>query len=503
MEIVRLLDWSNLGSVVFFGLLFLFFSEMFRIRFFQNKLPPGPKPFPFVGNLPQIIKSFCEKKCCSFHFGREPSIVLNTIDVVKEALVHNASEFSGRPYIPVIDWVTNGKGIVTVPYGTSWRQQRRFALQTLRNFGLGKKSLEERVSEEARYLIEELEKHKGKSFDPQHCLQNAVANIICSIVFGNRFDYDNKRFGYFLEITNRNFILAGSPVGQITNFLPFIKYLPGPQQNIKRNANKLLAFFEEAVKEHKSTLDRENLRDFIDTYLVEIEAQKSNPESTFSEENMIMTVADLFFAGTDTTATTLRWGLIFMMEHPDIQEKCHQEIVQVLGYDRLPTMDDRANMHYVHATVHEIQRFANIVPLGVVHSVTKDTQLRGYHLAEGTQVFVNMTAILTDKDHWKFPYEFNPGNFLNDEGKFFRHEAFLAFSLGPRVCLGEQLARMELFIFFVSLIQHLKFIWPPGVDSYDRDGIFGIVRGPRPFMILCHSQPAIGSYSPSPQFPLF
>lgn len=180
-------------------------------------------------------------------------IILNTIQVTKEALVQEA--FSGRPAMPLIEWLSNGLGIIMVTFGHSWRQQRRFALHTLRNFGLGKKSVEDRVIEESRYLISEMLKAEGKSMNPQHALQNAVSNIICSIVFGDRFDYDDKRFSYLLKILNENFILAGSAAGQIFNLVPFIKHFPGPHQKVKQNADALVGFIREQVKEHKETLD--------------------------------------------------------------------------------------------------------------------------------------------------------------------------------------------------------------------------------------------------------
>ncbi|XP_051518882.1 cytochrome P450 2B4-like isoform X2 [Myxocyprinus asiaticus] len=462
----------------------------------NTKTPPGPRPLPFVGTLPFFLKNPMEfirsmpqyGEMSSVYLGRKPTIVLNTVQITKEALVQNASSFSGRPLVPLLNWVTDGYGIVMATFGHSWRQQRRFALHTLRNFGLGKKSVEERVAEEGRYLVAEMFKAKGKPFDPQHAIQNAVSNIICSIVFGDRFDYDNKHFAHLLKILNENIIQSGSLIGQIFNLLPFIKHFPGPHQEIYQNAEELKGFVREAVKEHRESLDPENPRDFIDAYLMEMEKQKSNKNSTFHEVNMVMSVCDLFVAGTDTTATTIRWGLIFLIQNADVQERCHEEIVRVLGYDRLPSMDDREKLPYTYATVHEIQRCGNIVPLGVIHETTQPVKLRGYEIPKETQILTNLTAILSDKEYWKYPDTFNPENFLDDSGHFHKPEAFLPFSLGPRVCPGETLAKMELFLFISSLLQQICFSWPSSEPLPNMDGIVSVVRSPQPFNIICHSR---------------
>ncbi|XP_026056154.1 cytochrome P450 2B4-like [Carassius auratus] len=490
------LDLASVGIALCLGLISVVLFEIFRMNSYRSQTPPGPRPLPFVGTIPYLLKNPMEfirslsqyGEMATVYLGRKPAIILNTVQLVKEALVQNASSFSGRPYIPLISWITGGFGIIFVTFGDAWRQQRRFALHTLRNFGLGKKSVNERVTEESRYLVLEMLKSEGKPFNIQHTTQNAVSNIICSIVFGDRFDYDDKRFAYLLKILNENVFLTGSVVGQVFNLLPIIKYFPGPQQKVYQSAEELKAFIREAVQNHRETLDPDSPRDFIDAYLLEIEKQKSNEDSTFHEDNMVMSVADLFLAGTDTTSTAIRWGILFLTKNPDVQERCHEEIVQVLGYDRLPSMDDRDKLPYTHATVHEILRCANIVPSGLFHETTQPTKLRGYDIPKGTQILINLTAILTEKEHWKFPDTFNPENFLDDSGNFFKPESFLAFSLGPRVCLGETLAKTELFLFITSLLQRIRFSWPPGVKWPDMNGVVGAVRSPEPFDIICHSR---------------
>nr|XP_055045110.1 cytochrome P450 2B4-like isoform X2 [Misgurnus anguillicaudatus] len=490
-------DLNSVMMALVLGLIFLVLFEMMRIHFTTARNPPGPTPFPFVGTIPYVIKDPMGSirshsqygEMTTVYLGSKPIIVLNTLQISKEALIQEASIFSGRPYIPLMEWFSKGLGIL-MTNGHLWKQQRRFALHTLRNFGLGKKSVEERVLDEARYLVTEMLKAEGTAFDPQHALQNAVSNIICSIMFGDRFEYDNKRFAHLLKILNENIMLSGSAVGQIVTLLPFLMHFPGPHQKIFQNTTELQDFIREEVKEHRQTLDPENPRDFIDAYMLEIEKQKSHEDSTFHEENMVMSAADLFLAGTDTTATTIRWGLIFLMENPDVQEQCHKEIVQVLGYDRLPSMDHRDKLPYTYATVHEIQRCANIVPLGVFHETTQPTKLRGYYIPMGTMIMTNLTAIFTDKEHWKCPDTFSPENFLDENKHFHKPEAFIAFSMGPRVCLGETLARTELFLYFVSLLQRIHFSWPPNSQRPDMDGIISALRHPHPFKIICCSRDA-------------
>uniref|UniRef100_A0A3B4EDT9 Uncharacterized protein n=1 Tax=Pygocentrus nattereri TaxID=42514 RepID=A0A3B4EDT9_PYGNA len=495
-SVLRYLDWKSVGLALLGGLISLFLLEIFRLNSIRSSCPPGPKPLPFVGNLPDFFRdrmAFVKLmpkygEMCSIHLGKKQTIVLNSMQILKEAFVQNGAIFSGRPSVPLLHWIHRGKGIVMASYGHSWRQQRRFALHTLRDFGLGKKTVEERVAEEAHYLIKEMLKQEGKAFYPIHPIMNAVSNIICSIIFGDRFEYDDKRFAKLLEILNENVRFAGSTMEQIFNLLPIIKYFPGPHQKIRHHFEALKQFILEIVEEHKKTLDPDNPCDFTDAYLIQMTKEESKENTTFHLENMIKSVFDLFFAGTETTATTLRWGLIYMMDHPDVQERCHEEIIRVLGWDRSPCMEDRASLPYTYATVHEIQRYANVVPLSVVHETTEPTQLQGYHLPKGTMILPNLTAILADKEHWKYPDTFNPENFLDEKGQFCKNDFFLPFSLGPRVCLGENLARTELFIFFTSLLQRLKFSWPPGAPPANMDGLVGTVRSPFPFNTVCRSR---------------
>uniref|UniRef100_A0A3Q4IFJ7 Uncharacterized protein n=1 Tax=Neolamprologus brichardi TaxID=32507 RepID=A0A3Q4IFJ7_NEOBR len=114
-------------------------------------------------------------------------------------------------------------------------------------------------------------------------------------------------------------------------------------------------------------------------------------------------------------------------------------------------------------------RLSNIVPMAIPHRTSRDVSLHGYFIKEGTTVFPLLTSVLYDESEWENPFTFNPSHFLDQEGKFVRRDAFMSFSAGRRVCLGEGLARMEIFLFFTSLLQHFRFTPPPGVSEDELD----------------------------------
>ncbi|XP_074447859.1 cytochrome P450 2C8-like isoform X2 [Larus michahellis] len=367
--------------------------------------------------------------------------------------------------MPIGDRANNGLGII-FSNNQEWLQVRRFALSTLRNFGMGKRSIEERIQEESEHLLEEINKTKGTPFDPTFTLSCAVSNIICSIVFGRRYDYKDKKFLALMNNMNNIFEMSNSYWGQLYQmFSNILDYLPGPHNKIFTEFDALKAFVAEEVKIHQATLDPSSPQDFIDCFLTKMQEEKEHPNSSFHMKNLITSTFDLFIAGTETTSTTVRYGLLLLLKYPKIQEKVQEEIDRVVGRSRKPCVADRTQMPYTDAVVHEIQRFISLVPLSVPRAVTKDLCFREYVIPKGTTIFPVLTSVLHDSKEFPNPNEFNPGHFLNENGTFRKSEFFMPFSAGKRICPGESLARMEIFLLMAIILQN--FTLKPVVDPQE------------------------------------
>ncbi|KAF5923569.1 hypothetical protein HPG69_010788 [Diceros bicornis minor] len=478
------------------------------------KLPPGPFPLPILGNvfqvdLKNIPKSFTRLAerygpVFTLHLGSRRVVVLHGYKAVKEVLLTYKNEFSGRGEIPAFQEFKD-KGVI-FNNGPTWRDTRRFSLTVLRDYGMGKQRNEERIQRETHFLLEALRKTQGQPFDPTFVIGGGPFNVIADILFREHFDYEDKMCLRLMHLFNENFYLLSTPWLQVrplssvlvslpsssiaqfplekegefkscgqtglqelenrsqgvfdyplyNYFSSYLRYLPGSHRKVMKNVSEIKAYTLERVKEHHKSLDSNRPRDFTDSLLVELEKEKHSAEPVFTLENIAVTTADMFFAGTETTSTTLRYGLLILLKYPEIEEKLHKEIDRVIGPSRIPAIKDRLEMPYMDAVVHEIQRFINLVPSNLPHEATRDTEFRGYVIPKGTVLIPTLDSLLYDDQEFPDPEEFKPEHFLNESGKFKYSDHFKAFSAGKRVCVGEGLARMELFLFLSAILQHFN-----------------------------------------------
>ncbi|XP_019201263.1 cytochrome P450 2K6 isoform X5 [Oreochromis niloticus] len=343
------------------------------------------------------------------YLGPKKVVILAGYKTVKEALVDYDEVFGDRISLKVLDDYSQGHGLLW-SNGETWKEMRRFALTNLRDFGMGKRACEDKIIEECQHLIDIFENFKGEAFDTTHPIIYAVSNITCSIVYGSRFEYNDPEFTSMIDRVNRNAKILGSP----------------------------------SIQESGIT------------------------NSHFHDDNLLITVMNLFAAGTETTSTTLRWGLLLMAKYPKMQDEVQEELRRVIG-DRQVQVADRKNLPFTDAVIHEIQRLSSIVPTALPHKTTRDVTFQGHFIEKGTTVFPLLTSVLHDPNEWERPHSFYPAHFLDKEKKFVKRDAFIPFSAGRRICLGESLARMELFLFFTTLLQHFRFTPAPGVSEEELD----------------------------------
>ncbi|XP_078670781.1 cytochrome P450 2U1-like isoform X2 [Branchiostoma floridae x Branchiostoma belcheri] len=476
-----------------------------------RNLPPGPRAWPVLGNIPLFMTAKTDflpdtitdlarqyGDVMTFWNARDLNVVISGYQPIRDVLVKRAADFSSRKAPPVlVDLRGDGtsgdttKGILFADYGPDWKHQRKFTMKTLRDFGVGKRSLEGKICEEAAALSRELVAKDGQPFNIKHMLQNAASNIICSIVFGKRFEYGDSEF---LRLGHLISELANATPGKdiLINIHPVFRHLPfgSPEhEKIARNFPRLQEFCGEQIVQHRVTFDPNNIRDFIDAFLLEQRCTRGeHAQSSFTEEQLQELVLDLFLAGTETTATTMHWVLLYMLLYPDIQENVHREIDAVLG-QAVPTYALREKMPYTTATLAEVQRINSAVPIGVPHSSSRKTTLNGYTIPADVSVLSNIWSVHMDPQLFPEPDKFNPDRFLDRHGNFVKHEALIPFSVGPRVCLGEQLARMELFLLFVSLMQRFTFQLPEGAPAPSTVGnMTALINMPQPYDLCAVSR---------------
>lgn len=305
------------------------------------------------------------------------------------------------------------------------------------------------------------------------------------MIAGTRYAHDDDDFKSLLHKLN-SFFRSGSPAGNLATIFPVLKKIAPELCGHKKRMealNELTNFFRKTIHEHKLMLEENNPRDFMDVFLQQMEAEYADENSTFTEEGLIVLCLDLFSAGAETLSNALSFCLLYMVLHPRVQEAVQKELDTVIGRSRRPSLEDRARLPYVEATIAEISRINPIAPIAIPHAALKDTKLGGYDIKKNTPILVNIWSVLHDREHWSDPEVFRPERFLDTDGKFVKDEWLIPFGVGKRVCLGEILARNMLFLIFTTLMQEFTFRTPEEDPYPTTDTLPGFTAAPTSFRV--------------------
>ncbi|ESO99015.1 hypothetical protein LOTGIDRAFT_142374 [Lottia gigantea] len=461
-------------------------------------IPPGPNFKPFLGNFLDSNWTYHKRRHIYFeelrkqygpvyriYFGRQLLIVLSDMESINEALVKQKELFSDRPTDKL--WDTNeaakeGTGIVW-SNGQNWQNVRRMALQALRDLGVGKATIEERILDETEYILKEFAKSENQPLRLNEIMMKGTSNIISSVVFGSRFENDDPEFTKIVSFMKIAFDGDGpyTPLNVISQ-LRFLPFVASKLNEIVTVIGEIKAYITNTITEHKETLSKENPRDFIDVGLTSMDESKTLTKGVF-----MATILDLFLAGSDTTANTLDWAFLYLILHPEIQRKCQQEIDEIVGSGRTVKWADRHKMVYTEATLLEVQRISTIANTTLPHTTTKDSKIQGYHIPKGCLVVADIRAVHLDEKLWENPKQFNPERFLDEDGKIVKSNNLIPFSVGPRACPGASLARMELFLIFTNILQRYT-LSRIDESEMELEGVLGITLSPKPYHLLAKSR---------------
>ncbi|KAG1687731.1 Cytochrome P450 2C1 [Nymphon striatum] len=454
-----------------------------------RKMPPGPTGFPIFGHILWFLFTDPNKylnklhkkygKIFTIRMGSFYTYIISDYDMIKE--MSNHPDFQHRPENGAFREVIKGRGLIDSE-GDLWKHQRRFILHALRDVGMGKLKLEEQIQDEMKRLCIEIENANGVPIDMKSLLLRCTCNMMFSLAFNKTFEYEDPKFLERIEKLDQNINSTGNL--QIIMFFPWlVPFFTGKIQRMKNNVEDIVLLqSEEIIKEHQKDFDPENPRDFLDLYLIEMskEVTEENKDAlkTFNIEQLQYVIGDLFAAGTETSSTTIRWALLFMIHHPKIQQQVQAEIDEVIGKERLPKMEDKRLLPYTTATLQEIERLACVVPGALPRTNAKPAEFKGYKFPEQSTFQFDLYSVHRNPALWKNPLDFDPNRFIDKDGKVFRPPHLLAFGSGKRNCVGESMAKMEIFLLFVTLLQKFTFEQDGnGLPSLDNKST-GVIRSP-------------------------
>lgn len=398
--------------------------------------------------------------------GTEDLLVLTSYEAIREALVRQGDVFSARPHSAYRDRFTHDCDVVFTE-DQMWQDHRGFALKTLRDFGFAKSISVDIIHAEIEHMRRGIEEICGQPKNTVNMFMEHTSNILFNLNFGSRAGAEDPECRQLFQQMNDLSSLDGSFLASLPFYLPTLVKVPEVVDwfnsfiGREKIYNDIYAFIRLQIREHEARIDEcgveKQPENFVDALVLHRrKLDRVGSAHTFTEWSLIRDIFELFFAGTDTSAMSLIWSCIFLSLNPDVQKRVQEEIRSVLGPDRLPTMNDRKELPFTCATIDEVARLGTIVPISVPHRTTRDTKLFGFDIPADMKVYPHIYAVHRDAKLWKSPEKFDPANFLDDEDNYKSSEYLIPFSIGKRACLGEALARMEFFLFFVSIMQRFR-----------------------------------------------
>jgi cytochrome P450 len=394
-------------------------------------------------------------------------------DVIHEALVTRGNDFADRPttYVEHI-YNPESKGLALSHFTDSFKHAKQLTIEILKQFGYGKRIMETRIMTEVDALVQYIRGQQGEPFNPAEIVQTSIANVTLNILYGRRFEHTDPVFQQLLADMN---IFAKGMAFELDIF-PVLRLLSSYKKKIRETVAatmRILQFVEDIV----AACQEDETNESFAKCFVNAEGSK------LDRKNLTFMLRDLSIAGTDTSSMTILWFFVIIANHRSVQDRLHAEIDSVVGRDRLPGLDDRKSLPYLEATITELMRYRILVPFAVLHATQKDTEVNGCFIPAKTTVVVNLHSAHMDPDVWQQPDQFRPERFLDDSDFLVNQGKVFPFSVGKRSCLGQQLARQEVFLFTATLLQQFDIRPPEGQKHIDDTWKFAFLASPPEFTV--------------------
>ncbi|GAM22265.1 hypothetical protein SAMD00019534_054400 [Acytostelium subglobosum LB1] len=446
---------------MFFISIILGFIIVYLLHLNNNRVkngPPTPPHLPLIGNLHMIDKGKPYEslhklylqygKIYSIYMGSIYTVVLNDSKLIHEAFTTQSEVFKDRYLGPSLLIVGDEKDL-SFSNGELWKKLRTLFGMTLTRTKLMK--FETIILDQVSKLIAAIKRDiaKGQPIQLKKYTHTYTLNCMFQFTFSAEITYDSeqrndeeKEIMYLAEELTK-LMVQGNPSDFIHILKPFFNH-----HEIEKVVSGILSFSRRRIVEHQKTLDRNNPRDFVDLFLIEME---NDPEHTYTIEHIERNCLDLMVAGTDTAATTVEWAVLMMINRPEIQELLYQEIVEKSPSNKPVSWSNKTQLPLFYSAIKEGFRLKPTSPLLLPHQTVEDTTLAGYFIPKGTQVIANVYTSCISEQQWKDPLTFNPSRFIGDD------KSPASFGDGPRKCVGMQMGEMMVYDALGNLYRELQF----------------------------------------------
>ncbi|ESR36893.1 cytochrome P450 family 76 subfamily C polypeptide 7 [Citrus sinensis] len=452
----------------------------------RKRLPPGPRPYPVIGNLLELGGKPHESLAklaqiygpiMSLRLGQVTTIVVSSPSMAKAILQNHDLSFCDRKVPEAIMSKTyrrNEFSLVWMPVSALWKNLRKICnthIFTNQKLDANQDLRRNKIKDLLAYVEENC--RAGKAIDVGQAAFNTSLNLLSNTIFS--IDLVNPKEREFKNIVCRIMEQAGKP--NLSDHFPLLKVLD--MQGIRRRstlyAGKMLKVLDRLVdqrleqrQEHGCRIITE-CKDILDT-LLNIIQDKSVEIDT---KNIKHLFADLFIAGNDTISITVEWAMAELLHNPEALLKAKLELEQTVGKGNLIEESDITRLPYLQAVIKETFRLHPAAPLLIPRKASKDVNIVGFTVPKGAQVFVNIWAIGRDESTWDNPHSFMPERFLGSKVDFKgQNFELIPFGAGRRICPGLPLAIRMLHLMLGSLIN--SFDWKLEGENMDMEEKFGL-----------------------------
>ncbi|KAI4558064.1 hypothetical protein MJG53_021186, partial [Ovis ammon polii x Ovis aries] len=468
------------------------------------KYPRSLPSLPLVGSLPflprrgQQHENFFKLQekygpIYSFRLGSKTTVMIGHHQLAREVLLKKGKEFSGRPKVATLDILSdNQKGIAFADHGAHWQLHRKLVLNAFALFKDGNLKLEKIINQEANVLCDFLATQHGQSIDLSEPLSLAVTNIISFICFNFSFKNEDPALKAIQNVNDGILEVLGKEV--LLDIFPALKVRmgPGPTGRPQHTLTMgLLPLHRLPISPNQENFTSDSITNLLHILMqAKVNADNNNtgPEQDsklLSNRHMLATIADIFGAGVETTTSVIKWIVAYLLHHPSLKKRIQDSIDQNIGFNRTPTISDRNRLVLLEATIREVLRIRPVAPMLIPHKAIIDSSIGDLTIDKGTDVVVNLWALHHNEKEWQQPDLFMPERFLDPTGTQLISPSlsYLPFGAGPRSCVGEMLARQELFLFMSRLLQRFNLEIPDDGKLPSLEGNPSLVLQIKPFKV--------------------